>query len=116
MKPKLQRELLRGGVTQEHVQQLLVLQQDGAFHQVLEVGVHAGPDAGVLRHPLLGLDIDVVSHLDGQQERRRNQRRSTFRGRAEGGQVPARCQTWSSTRLSGLAGPRSQTLRPPLVD
>lgn len=54
------------------MQQLLVLQQDGSFHQVLKVRVHAGPDPGVLGHPLLRLDVDVVSHLDRRQDRREN--------------------------------------------
>lgn len=50
-------------VTQEHVQELLILQHDGSFHQVLKVGVDAGADPSVLGHPLLRLDVDVVPHL-----------------------------------------------------
>lgn len=64
VKRNLQRAALRPGPTQEHVQQLFVLQQDGPLHQVLKVGVHSGPDPGVLGHPLLRLHVDVVSHLD----------------------------------------------------
>ena len=54
------------------MQQLLVLQQDGSFHQILKVRVHAGADPSVLGHPLLRLDVDVVSHLDMQQDRHEN--------------------------------------------
>lgn len=55
-------------VTLEHVEQLLVLQHDGAFHQILKVGVDARSDASVLRHPLLREDVDVVPHLDRQTD------------------------------------------------
>ncbi len=56
-------------VTQEHLEQLLVLQHDGSFHQVLKVGVDPGSDTGVLSHPLLRQDVDVVSHLDRKTDR-----------------------------------------------
>lgn len=64
-------------VTQEHVEQLLVLQHDGSFHQILKVRVDPGSDTGVLSHPLLRLDVNVVTHLDrqtGQRERETGQR------------------------------------------
>lgn len=58
-------------VTQKHVEQLLVLQHDGSFHQVLKVRVDPGSDTGVLSHPLLRLDVDVVTDLWGSEVRER---------------------------------------------
>lgn len=50
--------------TPEHAEQLLVLQHDGSFHQILKVGIDPRSDTGILSHPLLSQDVDVVSHLD----------------------------------------------------
>lgn len=51
-------------VTQEHVEQLFVLKHDGSLHKILKVRVNTGSDTSILSHPLLRLDINVVSHLD----------------------------------------------------
>lgn len=59
-------------VTQKHLEQLLVLQHDGPFHQILKVRVDPGTDPCVLSDPLLRLDVDVVSHLDRGRGRRLN--------------------------------------------
>lgn len=65
--------LLEGlSVTQKHLEQFLVLQHDGSFHQILEVRVDPGTDPSVLSDPLLRLDVDVVSHLDSGRGRRLN--------------------------------------------
>lgn len=66
--------LLYLSVTVEHVEQLLVLQHDGSFHQVLKVRVDSRSDSGILSHPLLRQDVDVVPHLDGQTDRQVRQR------------------------------------------
>ena len=43
-----------------------MLKQDGSFHQVLKVGVHASPDARILGHPFASEHIDVVANLEGR--------------------------------------------------
>lgn len=77
--------LLYLSVTVEHVEQLLVLQHDGSFHQVLKVRVDSRSDSGILSHPLLRQDVDVVPHLDGQTgktERETGVQRKSFRIRS----------------------------------
>ena len=54
--------------TMEHVEQFLILQHDGALHQILKVRVHPSSDPCVLGHPLLSQHINVVSHLDGHRQ------------------------------------------------
>lgn len=56
-------------ITQEHVEQLLVLQHDGSFHQILKVRVDSCANAGILSHPLLGHNVNVVPHLDRKTDR-----------------------------------------------
>lgn len=50
--------------TLEHVEQLLILQHDGSFYQILEVGVDPRSNSSILSHPLLRQDVNVVPHLE----------------------------------------------------
>ncbi|KAL0595140.1 UPF0764 protein C16orf89 [Plecturocebus cupreus] len=52
--------------SREHGHELLILKQDGSFHQVLKVGVHTSPDARVLGHPLASEHINSLGpHKQG---------------------------------------------------
>ena len=47
--------------------QLWFLEQDRSLHQILEVGIHASTDAGILRRPLTTGDVDMIADLITQQ-------------------------------------------------
>jgi len=52
--------------TMELFHELWFLEQHGALDQVLEVGVHTGTDARVLRRPLASRHVDVIANLTSQ--------------------------------------------------